>query len=353
MSTPTSTATKPPAQPPVVKAYRDYGRPLWRRILVTREMAIVALLVAVLVVASIQMPRFATPLTMTNLLLDVTPILLISLTMAPIMITGDIDLSVGSMVGLSSVVVGLLTHSGWSIPSAAVVAIVVGAVGGVVNGLLVTRFGLPALAVTIGTLALYRGLAIGLLGTTAITGFPRYRTQLAKSKIGDTGVPSVMILFAVLMAIFVVILHFTSFGRGVYAIGLSKDAAAFSGIHVARTRVILFVLSGAMSALAGVFYTLRFTSSRGDNATGLELAVIAAVVLGGVSVFGGRGALHGVVAGVLLIGALSNALRLAGVTSDVINIITGVLLVGSVIAGSLLQWIQSRRVRPATTAASA
>ena len=337
----------------VVKTYADFGRPLWRRILLTREMAIVALLIVVLVYASVQLPRFATTITVTNLLLDVTPILLISLTMAPVMITGDIDLSVGSMVGLSSVVVGLLTHSGWSIPSAALVAILVGAVGGVVNGLLVTRFGLPALAVTIGTLALYRGLAIGLLGTTAITGFDRYWTQLAKSKIGDTGVPSVMILFLVLLAVFVVLLHFTSFGRGVYAIGLSKDAAAFSGIHVARTRVILFVLSGAMSALAGVFYTLRFTSSRGDNATGLELAVIAAVVLGGVSVFGGRGALHGVVAGVLLIGALSNALRLAGVTSDVINIITGVLLVLSVIAGSLLQWIQSRRVRPVTTAASA
>ena len=337
----------------VAKTYTDYGHPLWRRILFTREMAIIALLIAVLVVASIQLPRFATPLTMTNLLLDVTPILLISLTMAPVMITGDIDLSVGSMVGLSSVVVGLLTHSGWSIPSAGLVAILVGAVGGVVNGLLVTRFGLPALAVTIGTLALYRGLAIGLLGTTAITGFDRTWTQLAKSKIGDTGIPSVMILFLVLLAVFVVLLHFTSFGRGVYAIGLSKDAAAFSGVHVARTRVILFVLSGAMSALAGVFYTLRFTSARGDNATGLELAVIAAVVLGGVSVFGGRGALHGVVAGVLLIGALSNALRLAGVTSDVINIITGVLLVLSVIAGSLLQWIQSRRVRPVTTAASA
>jgi rhamnose transport system permease protein len=340
-------------QTEAVKTYTDYGHPLWRRVLITREMAIVALLIAVLVVASIQLPRFATPLTLTNLLLDVTPILLISLTMAPVMITGDIDLSVGSMVGLSSVVVGLLTHSGWSIPSAGLVAILVGAVGGVVNGLLVTRFGLPALAVTIGTLALYRGLAIGLLGTTAITGFDRTWTQLAKSKIGDTGIPMVMILFLVLLAIFVVLLHFTSFGRGVFAIGLSKDAAAFSGIHVARTRVILFVLSGAMSALAGVFYTLRFTSSRGDNATGLELAVIAAVVLGGVSVFGGRGALHGVVAGVLLIGALSNALRLAGVTSDVINIITGVLLVLSVIAGSLLQWIQSRRVRPVTTAASA
>ena len=337
----------------VIKTYADFGRPLWRRILVTREMAIVALLIVVLVYASIQLPRFATTITVTNLLLDVTPILLISLTMAPVMITGDIDLSVGSMVGLSSVVVGLLTHSGWSIPNAGLVAILVGAVGGLVNGLLVTRFGLPALAVTIGTLALYRGMAIGLLGTTAITGFDRTWTQLAKSKIGETGIPSVMILFLILLAIFVVLLHFTSFGRGVYAIGLSKDAAAFSGIHVARTRVILFVLSGAMSALAGVFYTLRFTSSRGDNATGLELAVIAAVVLGGVSVFGGRGALHGVVAGVLLIGALSNALRLAGVTSDVINIITGVLLVLSVIAGSLLQWIQSRRVRPVTTAASA
>ena len=345
MSTPTSVD--------VVKTYTDYGRPLWRRVLFTREMAIIGLLVAVLVVASIQLPRFATPITVTNLLLDVTPILLISLTMAPVMITGDIDLSVGSMVGLSSVVVGLLTHSGWSVPAAGLVAILVGVAGGVVNGLLVTRFGLPALAVTIGTLALYRGLAVGLLGTTAITGFDRTWTQLAKSKIGDTGIPAVMILFAVLLAVFVVLLHFTSFGRDVYAIGLSKDAAAFSGIHVARTRVILFVLSGAMSALAGVFYTLRFTSARGDNATGLELAVIAAVVLGGVSVFGGRGALHGVVAGVLLIGALSNALRLAGVTSDVINIITGVLLVLSVIAGSLMQWIQSRRVRPVTTAASA
>jgi len=335
----------------VSKTYSDYGRPLWRRVLFTREMAIIALLIGVLVVASIQLPRFPTTITVTNLLLDVTPILLISLTMAPIMITGDIDLSVGSMVGLSSVVVGLLTHAGLSIPVAGLVAIVVGALGGLVNGLLVTRFGLPALAVTIGTLALYRGMAIGLLGTTAITSFDRTWSKLAKSKIGETGIPSVMILFLVLLAIFVVLLHFTTFGRGIYAIGLSKDAAAFSGINVTRTRVILFILSGAMSALAGVFYTLRYTSSRGDNATGLELAVIAAVVLGGVSVFGGRGALHGVVAGVLLIGALSNALRLASVTSDVINIITGVLLVLSVIAGSFMQWVQSRRIRPVAATA--
>jgi len=218
---------------------------------------------------------------------------------------------------------------------------------------LVTRMQLPALAVTIGSMALYRGIAVGLLGTTAITTFPREWTQLVKANIPGTPVPVVMILFAVLLAAFAVLLHFTPFGRGVYAIGRSKDAALFNGVNVDRTRVILFVLSGAVAALAGIYYTLRFGSARGDNATGLELQVIAAVVLGGVSVFGGRGALHGVVAGVLLIGVLSSALRLAGVTSDVINIITGVLLVLSVISGSVLGWVQARRARPAASAPGA
>ena len=142
-----------------------------------------------------------------------------------------------------------------------------------------------------------------------------------------------------------VLLHFTPFGRGIYAIGLSKDAARFSGVHVERTKFILFVLAGVVAACAGIFFTLRFGSARGDNATGLELQVIAAVVLGGVSVFGGRGQLHGVVAAVLLIGVLSSALRLANVTSDVINIITGGLLVASVVAASLLAWAQRLRAR--------
>jgi len=307
----------------------------------------------VLVVASLTVDKFASPLTMTYLLLDVTTLLLIALPMTMVMITGDIDLSVGSMVGLSSVIVGLMVQAGQSIPVAGLVAIAVGALGGLANGLLVTRMQLPALAVTIGSMALYRGIAVGLLGTTAITTFPREWTQLVKANIPGTPVPVVMILFAVLLAAFAVLLHFTPFGRGVYAIGRSKDAALFNGVNVDRTRVILFVLSGAVAALAGIYYTLRFGSARGDNATGLELQVIAAVVLGGVSVFGGRGALHGVVAGVLLIGVLSSALRLSGVTSDVINIITGVLLVLSVISGSVLGWVQARRARPAASAPGA
>ncbi|MFT4110743.1 ABC transporter permease [Propionicimonas sp.] len=335
---------------PGFRAYADFGRPAWRRILFSRETAIIALLLVVVIAATLRVPKFATPVTLGYLLSDITPLLFIALAMAPVMITGDIDLSVGSMVGLTSVVVGLCSQAGLGIPVAIVVALVVGALGGVVNGLLVTRVGLPALAVTIGTLALYRGIAVGLLGTTAVTQFDKWWTALVKARIGATGIPVVMILFVVLLAAFVVMLHFTPFGRGVFAIGLSKDAAAFSGVNVERTRLVLFVLSGLMSALAGVYYALYYNSARGDNATGLELQVIAAVVLGGVSVWGGRGALHGVVAGVLLIGVLAKALQLVNVTSDVVSIITGVLLVLSVIAGSVVAWAQSRRVRPASAA---
>ena len=334
-----------PAATPRSSSYLDHGQPLWRRVLLTREMAIIALLVAVVIVASAVVPKFGTPITGYFLLLDVTPILLIALPMTLVIITGEIDLSVASMAGLSSVLFGLMFQAGLPIPLAAIIAIAVGVVGGAVNGLLVTVVGLPSLAVTIGTLALYRGLAVGLLGTTAITKFPREWTQLAKSKIGDTQVPMVILIFVVLALIFAVVLHFTPFGRGIYSIGLSPEAALFSGVKVGRTKLILFILTGAIAALAGVYYTLRYGSSRGDNATGMELQVIAAVLLGGVSIFGGRGALHGVIAGVLLIGVLASALRLANITSDVINIITGVLLVLSVVSATLLGWVQRQRIK--------
>lgn len=328
-----------------IRVIREHDRPLWQRLLLTREMAIIALLILVIVFAMTTVKGFAQPITLNYLLLDVAPILLIALPMALIMVTGEIDLSVGSMVGLASVVTGVLTQAGAPFEFAAFAALAVGVIGGAVNGFLVTVVGLPSLAVTIGTLALFRGLAVGLLGTTAVTDFPEMWTALAKAKIAGTTIPYITVPFLVLLVIFVVLLHFTPFGRGIYAIGLSKDAARFSGVHVGRTKFILFVLAGVVAAFAGIFFTLRFGSARGDNATGLELQVIAAVVLGGVSVFGGRGQLHGVVAAVLLIGVLSSALRLANVTSDVINIITGGLLVASVVTASLLAWAQRLRAK--------
>ncbi|PPF34559.1 ATPase [Pseudoclavibacter sp. RFBJ3] len=336
LTTPTSSAA-------TQRTIENYSQPAWRRMLFTREMAIVALLVVVCVVSMSAVKGFSQPITITYLLMDVAAVLIIALPMTLIMITGEIDLSVGSMVGLSSVTTGALYQAGVPFEIAALAALIVGVVGGAFNGFLVTKVGLPSLAVTIGTLALFRGIAVGVLGTAAVTSFPEFWTDIAKAKIVGTPIPAIMIPFLILLAIFIIVLHYTPFGRGVYAIGLSKEAAHFSGVPVGRTKFVLFVLAGGLAALAGIYFTLRYGSARGDNATGLELQVIAAVVLGGVSVFGGRGKLYGVVAAVLLIGVLASALRLANVTSDVINIITGVLLVASVVGASLLPRIRRKR----------
>lgn len=321
----------------------DYDRPLWQRLLLTRESAIIALVIVVVLFASIVVPNFGSKITMTYLLLDIFPILIIALPMTAIIVTGEIDLSVASIVGLSSVLTGVLTQAGVPFGLTIVLALAAGLLAGAINGFLITAVGLPSLAVTIGTLALFRGIAVGLLGTTAVTDFPAFWTDLAKEKIGSTGIPVVMILFVVLAIAFAILLHFTKLGRGIFAIGLSPEAARFSGVDVARTKMLLYMLSGAVSALAGIYFTLRYGSARGDNATGMELQVIAAVLLGGVSIFGGRGALHGVIAGVVLIGVLGSALRLANVTSDVINIITGALLIGAVISTSVIAAVKNRR----------
>ena len=327
----------------MTRSYATHEHPLWRRLLLTRETAVIALLVVVWLWSNVSVPNFSGPLTIQFLLLDVAPILLIALPMTLVIVTGEIDLSVASVVGLSSVLLGTLHQHGWSIPTAALAALVVGLVCGLLNGFLVAYVGLPSLAVTIGTLALYRGLAVGILGTTAVTDFPLKWTNLAQQGLAGNRIPYVMIPFTILVVLFAAALHFTSFGRGIFDIGLNDEAAHFSGVDVARSKLVTFALTGVVSAFAGIDYTLRFGSARGDNATGLELQVIAAVLLGGVSIFGGRGALHGVIAGVLLIGVISSALRLENVTVNVINIIIGLLLVLSVMSTSLLSWVTKVR----------
>lgn len=318
------------------------------RLLLGRDAAIVGLLVVVVLVASFTVDSFATSTTWYFLFLDVFPILLIALPMTLIVIAAQIDLSVASMLGLSSVLVGALYENGWPLGVAALVALAVGAVGGALNGFLVTVVGLPSLAVTIGTLALFRGLAVGILGTRAVTGFPSGAQDLVSARFAGTGVPVVMAVFVVLALGFGVVLHATATGRLVYATGLNVEAARFAGGRVGRLTFWLFVASGVMSALAGVYWTLRYGSARGDNAVGLELSVVAAVLVGGVSIFGGRGALPGVIAGVLLIGALRSALRLADVSSDVINVVTGVLLIATVVGPGLVARARGAARRPGT-----
>lgn len=345
MSTPATDLSSPaPA-----RTYDAYSAPLWQRVLLTRETAVIALTAAVIVYSIANVPNFDGPLTLKFLLQDIAPILLIALPMTLVIITGEIDLSVASIMGLSSVLLGVLHENGMSVPAAALLALLAGLACGALNGFLVAYVGLPSLAVTIGTLALFRGIAVGLLGTKAVTDFTEKWSDLATGTIGESRIPLVIIPFAVLDVAFVVLLHFSTFGRGVYDIGLNDEAAHFTGVDVARTKFVLFLLSGVVSAFAGIYFTLRFGSARGDNATGYELQVIAAVLLGGVSIFGGRGRLHGVLAGVVLIGVISSALRLESVTVNVTNIIVGLLLVASVILPSVLAWTSSRLPRKAAT----
>jgi rhamnose transport system permease protein len=209
-----------------------------------------------------------------------------------------------------------------------------------VNGFLVSVVGLPSLAVTIGTLALFRGLALVVIGDSAVSDFPLDLTNFATSTIGATGIPTVMIIVLVVIVGFGVLLHLTPFGRSVYALGFSKEAASFVGIRVNQSKFLLFVASGIVSSFAGIFWVMRYSSAQSDSALGLELSVVAAVVLGGVSVWGGSGSIVGVVTGVLLIRTVNYSLQLWGLPDTVLTIVTGGLLVISVTAPSVMARIR-------------
>lgn len=312
---------------------------------------ITTFLVIFLVIASVSVEGFASTRNAGFLLLDVVVIALIALPLTLIVVTGEIDLSVASTVGLSSAVMGKLWFAGLPLEAIVPIVLLLGAALGAVNGFLVTRLGLPSLAVTIGTLALYRGLAFVVLGDQAVADFPRAWTTWAISGIGSTGIPTVVLPLLVLVAVTAVVLHATPIGRSLYAMGNSEDAARFSGIDVGRTKFWLFVAAGVISALGGIYWTLRYGSARADNAAGLELQVVAAILLGGVSIFGGSGGLLGVIAGALLLASVRNALQLVNVPADVLNIVTGVLLIVAVVAPQVAARVRRRRprARPGTS----
>jgi rhamnose transport system permease protein len=299
------------------------------------DVAVVAITVVVLIVAAGIVDNFASSQNFGFLVLDLLPIALVALPMTFVIVTGEIDLSVASTLGLCSAVMGSLWNSGLAIETIIPLCLLLGAVLGAVNGFFVTVLGLPSLAVTIGTLALYRGLAFVVLGDSAVADFPAVYTDWVTGTIGTSPIPNVLILIVVLAAVFGVVLHATPIGRSLYAVGASDQAARFAGVRPGRLKFWLYVVSGAVAGLAGVLWTLRYSSARADNGAGLELAVVAAVLLGGVSIFGGRGSLPGVLAGVLLLASLQNALRLSDVSNEALNVVTGVLLIISVLAPNL------------------
>lgn len=257
---------------------------------------------------------------------------IMALAMTPIIIMGDIDLSVESMVGLSGAVLGVLWAAGVPLQVGIPIVLVVGVLGGLFNGLLVTRWGLPALVVTLGTLALYRGLANAVLGTSYVTNFPAEFTAFGFSYVPGTQVPWTLLAFLLLAVVFWAVLHLTWIGRQVFAIGKNKDAARYSAVRVAALRMALFAVSGMVAAFAGVVLALRYNSVRADNGSGLVLTVVMIAVLGGVDINGGKGTIPGVILAVFILAALQSALRLAGISSEYQNVAVGLLLIVSVIA---------------------
>jgi rhamnose transport system permease protein len=307
---------------------------------------VTALLIVVFAGGAAGTPDFATGDNLSFALDDLSEIALIALPMTLLVVAAEVDLSVASVLGMSSALFGALWDAGWAIETIVPLLLVVGVVTGLVNGLLVTRLGLPSLAVTIGTLTLYRGLAYVVLGTRAVAEFPQNYADLATGTIPGTPIPYPFALFVVLAIVTAVVLHATGLGRALFAIGAQEEAAFFAGIRVKRIKLGLFVVSGVVSAFAGAIYTLRYGSARTDNGLGLELAVIAAVLLGGVDFDGGRGTLGGVVAGVLLIGLLRNLLMLRDVATEIQSIVTGLLLIVSVLTPKIVAGVREARPHP-------
>jgi rhamnose transport system permease protein len=250
------------------------------------------------------------------------------------------------VLALSSALMAELWNQGLPLELIMPICVVAGALCGAFNGVLVTRLGLPSLAVTIGTLALFRGLAYVVIGDESVTDFPAVWTDRAFGNFAGTFIPNAIVLFAILAIAFGVLLHATPFGRAIYAIGANEEAAYFSGLRVKRIKLTLFVLCGTIAALAGIVISLRNSTAAANVGQGFELTAITAVLLGGVSIFGGRGTIVGVILALFLLGAIQKALLLSeSISSYWIQIVTGVLLVGSVLGPNLARRVADARRR--------
>jgi rhamnose transport system permease protein len=252
---------------------------------------------------------------------------LLALALTPVIVTGGIDLSVGSLMGLSAVLFGMLWRDGGvPIPLAAAIVLVIGAVAGALNALLITRFRLPPLIVTLGTYSLFRGLAEGLTrGVDNFTKFPDAFLDLGQGYLFGV-VPVQLPIFVAAAVGFWLLLHRTTIGRCFYAIGLSPEGARYAGIPVERRLGLAYVLCGVVSSLAAIIYVAHLGQAKADAGTGYELAAITAVVLGGTSIFGGRGTIHGTLLGLFAIAVLQQGLRLADLPTELAGILSGVLL---------------------------
>ena len=286
-------------------------------------------------------PNFFTAFNLSQLTAGVAEKALLMLPMVLLIIGREIDLSVASILALTSVLLGLLLKADVPIIVAIVIVIAAGGLLGAFNGMMVTQLGLPSLVVTLGTMAMYRGIGYIFLGTGSINVFPDSLTTFGIEDIPGTRIPLVIIPFLILAPIFATVLQSMPFGRRVYAIGGNPAAALYSGIAVNKVRFRLFVISGLVCAIAGIVYTARLANARANNALGMELDVITMVLLGGVSVWGGKGKLTGVLWALVLIATLRNILGISQVGGDAQGLVIGLLLIGSLLLSNSTEFLAS------------
>jgi rhamnose transport system permease protein len=270
--------------------------------------------------------------------------------MVLLIIAREIDLSVASILALTSVVLGMLVRADAPLAAAIPLVLASGALAGAFNGALVTRLGLPSLVVTLGTMALFRGIGYILLGAQSVNVLPDALTDFGIDNVAGNFVPWTIVPFVVLAPAFALVLQRTAIGRRIYAVGGNPDAALYSGIKLRQIRFWLFVASGVICAIAGIVFTARLSNARANNAVGFELDVITIALLGGTSVFGGRGRLTGVLWALVLVATVRNALGLSQVGGDAQGTVIGLLLIVSLLvsnsATTLFDRLRLRRILP-------
>ncbi|MBT1159922.1 ABC transporter permease [Aminobacter anthyllidis] len=290
------------------------------------EALLVAVAVAIFIVNSFASPYFLDVWSLSDLTFNFTEKGLIALAMALLIISGEIDLSVAAIIALASTLMGMAAQVGVDTPGLVLIGIGVGLACGAFNGLLVTGLGLPSIVVTIGTMSLFRGIAFIILGDQAYKGYPASFAFFGQGYVWWV-VSFELALFGFAAVVYWFVLHRTSFGRRIFAIGNNPVAAQFSGVRVGRIKFILFCLTGLMSGIAAVLITSRLGSTRPSIAQGYELEVITMVVLGGVSILGGAGSILGVVLAALIMGLVTFGLGLLNVPGIVMSIFIGLLLI--------------------------
>ncbi|KYG91135.1 ribose ABC transporter permease [Metasolibacillus sp. FSL H7-0170] len=292
----------------------------------------VIVLLLLVIIISVMNPKFLTTYNILNIFRQVSINGLIALGMTFVILTGGIDLSVGAILGLSGMVLGLLILGGTPDVIAIIIVILLGAGLGLFNGFLVAKIKLQAFIVTLATMTMFQGITLIIsdgIPAMGVTTNAKFLDFISQGKL--LGLPLPMIIFLVAFIVLYILIEKTVYGRGVYAVGGNEEVARLSSISTIKTKTLVYVISGAMAALAGVILTSRLSSAQPTAGAGYELDAIAAVVIGGTSLAGGRGRIFGTLIGVLIIGVLNNGLNIIGVSSFYQQVIKGLVILIAVI----------------------